>query len=370
MISSTFKHWRGRHFVPQRIKRLTVGAVLLTLLCLGVAAGISLPQARASSASPAGTVSIKGSMEGDLKIKPGDLLGGGYDFNGDAGASVTVSAAQVVLKGYCEPANTPYSITISMADYTTTSDGGWDPSGDQSYPGATWQGSYQTASTLCGGGSNIFEVNQGTGGGEAYFSASFSANVPQSLNVRFHYADHTQNGSGSWSGTASVVPSTTTTTTTTTAATTTTTSATTTQTTPAPGLSFKKLERIGPTGSFVPGPVTGTLGSIVFYEMLATNTGDTTLTVKLADPRCDAGTVSPAGAVVLAPGTTATFTCSHELVAGDGPRFVNTAVATAGSISKSSSVTAIVKSGAVKGKKVVKKAQPAHPVVKAASFTG
>jgi hypothetical protein len=137
-----------------------------------------------------------------------------------------------------------------------------------------------------------------------------------------------------------------------------------------PGLSFKKLERIGSTGAFVRGRVTGVVGDTVRYEMLAANTGDTTLTVALVDSRCDAGTITPAGPVVLSPGGAATFTCSHKLVARDRPDFVNTATATAGAITDSSSVKVLVRSSGVKGKKIVKKAKPAHPVVKAANFTG
>lgn len=147
---------------------------------------------------------------------------------------------------------------------------------------------------------------------------------------------------------------------------------------PAPGLSLAKVERAGTSGSFGRGPVPAAVGEVVFYEMLAVNTGNTTLEVTLADPRCDAGTVAPLGAVTLSPGASVTFTCSHVVKRGDGPRFVNTATVTAGGVTATSSVVANVATvatgagvlGTAHAKKVVKQSQPAHAVVKIASFTG
>ena len=147
-----------------------------------------------------------------------------------------------------------------------------------------------------------------------------------------------------------------------------------------PGITIQKLERIGGTGGFVPGPLTGHAGATVFYLMLVRNSGQTTLDVTLSDPRCDAGTLAPTGSHTLAPGGTLLFTCSHVLVAADTPLFVNTATADGKSASAASSTVAASSSvttdvlggvkGAAKTIKVTKTAKPARPVVKSASFTG
>ena len=60
----------------------------------------------------------------------------------------------------------------------------------------------------------------------------------------------------------------------------------------APAITLHKLERIGSSGSFTHGPVTGTVGDTVNYQMTVTNTGNTTLVIKFTDPQCDSGTLS------------------------------------------------------------------------------
>ncbi|HZS31419.1 MAG TPA: hypothetical protein VFA37_09195 [Gaiellaceae bacterium] len=147
----------------------------------------------------------------------------------------------------------------------------------------------------------------------------------------------------------------------------------------SPAISLIKYERFGKSDPYVRGPLTGTVGQTVNYEMIVRNTGNTPLDdVTLSDPRCDAGTLTPTSAVSLAPGASAAFYCSHKLTSSDRPEFVNTATVQAHNASASSSVNATssvsassqvtTALGAVKA--VHHTAKPAKPVTKAASFTG
>jgi hypothetical protein len=126
--------------------------------------------------------------------------------------------------------------------------------------------------------------------------------------------------------------------------------------------------------------------------MVVTNTGNVALTTTFLDQRCDDGTLVAHGSRVLAPGATTEFTCSHVLVAADGPTYVNTATvsgvsatgATAGPVN-SQSVTRFAVTTSVLGarknlrsqtpKKIVLKpvttpAKPAISKVAPATFTG
>lgn len=167
-----------------------------------------------------------------------------------------------------------------------------------------------------------------------------------------------------------------------------------------PSVSLVKLERIGTSGDFAPGPLTAPVGSTVYYEMIATNTGTTTISVNLTDDGCDSGTVGPLGPQAILPGASLTFTCSHTLIAADGTQYVNTALVTANNAgptpatATASATTTIAApaapvTGGVAGagktithrakhakvahakvKKVVKRAKPARAVIRSAHFTG
>ncbi len=102
---------------------------------------------------------------------------------------------------------------------------------------------------------------------------------------------------------------------------------------PAPAITLVKSERVGTSGSFTHGPVTGNVGQTVNYQMLVTNTGNTNLVINFTDPQCDTGTLdSPsvisgvydAGTQTLSAGGALQYTCSHVLAAGDQP-YTNTA---------------------------------------------
>ena len=190
------------------------------------------------------------------------------------------------------------------------------------------------------------------------------------------------------------------------------------QQTPAPAIAVEKLQRVDPAASYTAALVTATVGQTIAYQINVQDTGNTMLTVTLQDPRCDAGTISPAGGQGVSPGGTVTFTCTHLLTAADVGSFVNTATATgtAGNgqqVTGTASVTSQVAAApatpaapattgvlgttktvtkttvhkkavakkkatvhktkavkAAKAKKVTKKAKPAKPVVAGAHFTG
>jgi hypothetical protein len=184
---------------------------------------------------------------------------------------------------------------------------------------------------------------------------------------------------------------------------------------PAPAIAVQKLQRVGSTGEYGAAPVAAKVGDTIAYQINVQNTGNVMLTVTLQDPRCDAGTISPAGGQGVGQTVTVTFTCTHLLTAADVGSFVNTATATgtAGNgqqVTGTGTVTAEVaavpaattgvrgttktvtvtkkttvhkkavtkkkatvhKTTAVKkkAKKVTKKAKPARPVLAGAHFTG
>ena len=159
---------------------------------------------------------------------------------------------------------------------------------------------------------------------------------------------------------------------------------------PAPpaSISVVKLERVGPTGDFVTGPVQAKVGDTISYQIVVTNTGPA-VTLSLADPNCSG--LTPTGALGLESGKSISFTCSHTVVAADGSSWVNTATATAtaangipvtasSTVAASLTVTGVLgttktikhtaKTKHVKVKKVTKRAKPARAHVRAASFTG
>jgi hypothetical protein len=152
----------------------------------------------------------------------------------------------------------------------------------------------------------------------------------------------------------------------------------------SPAISLVKTERVG-TAAFGRGPISATVGRTIDYRMLVTNTGDVTVTITLADLRCDAGTLHAGAATTLAPGASVTYTCTHRLVASDSNPFVNSATAagvTPGGVNVGpvSSEVAAKQAGGVLGafrpptvakvKKITAKAKPAKAVVAPAHFTG
>jgi hypothetical protein len=92
---------------------------------------------------------------------------------------------------------------------------------------------------------------------------------------------------------------------------------------PRPAFVLEKQQRIG-GGDYSPLPLRGEVGQTVEYEMVARNTGNTSLTFsEFDDPYCD-GTIDggPDG-MAVAPGATTTWTCTRML-SSEGT-FVNVA---------------------------------------------
>jgi hypothetical protein len=97
-----------------------------------------------------------------------------------------------------------------------------------------------------------------------------------------------------------------------------------------PSITIAKAERINGSGSFVVGPLAGSVGDAVNYQMTVT-AGQTPLTaVTLSDPKCDSGTLSPSGPQSMQANQPLVFTCLHTLTAAD---------LTAGSYTNTASVT-------------------------------
>jgi hypothetical protein len=101
-----------------------------------------------------GSISIGPStMEGDLKVSPGQSVDFGYDFNVQAPATVAVMNVQVKFTIRCANGSTPsqssYTATLPNHTYTVTKSG-WNPSGDQQSP-LVWQGTF-VMPNFCNGG--------------------------------------------------------------------------------------------------------------------------------------------------------------------------------------------------------------------------
>jgi hypothetical protein len=99
-----------------------------------------------------------------------------------------------------------------------------------------------------------------------------------------------------------------------------------------PEFTIEKLQELqgisGSGGSFTTGPLTGSLGQTVDYEIVVTNTGNVPLTFSnFTDAKCDPGTIGGGpGATPVAPGAMTIYTCSHVL-ASVGP-YINVATVT------------------------------------------
>jgi hypothetical protein len=148
-----------------------------------------------------GVLTLSGSMEGNLPVKPGDTLRTGYDFTipgAHPAETVYVSGVEVTLTVDCPDGSTePIAISLPNQVYQVPAGSSdWYPSGDQS-SSLVYQGSFQVPATSCGGATG--HAPKG-----ANFVATFSSTVTSNpINVRFHYADNT---AGSWSGTPHINP--------------------------------------------------------------------------------------------------------------------------------------------------------------------
>jgi len=97
-----------------------------------------------------------------------------------------------------------------------------------------------------------------------------------------------------------------------------------------PAFGIQKLQKIEGSGEpFTTAPLTGAVGKTVDYEVVVTNTGNTTLTFSnFMDAQCSSIAGGPAGPLAI--GGSATYTCSHLLtLANANSAYENSASVTA-----------------------------------------
>jgi hypothetical protein len=101
-----------------------------------------------------------------------------------------------------------------------------------------------------------------------------------------------------------------------------------------PGASYAIEKRQNIQGSghgFVPTPLTGEVGQTIIYQIVVTNTGTEFLVFKgFSDPHCDPGTIKGGLERPLAPGESASFSCTHVITGADqeAGSYTNVAVVT------------------------------------------
>ncbi len=99
-----------------------------------------------------------------------------------------------------------------------------------------------------------------------------------------------------------------------------------------PSFTLTKLQAINGSGAaFTTAPIVADIGQQIDYQVVVTNTGNEPLNLALVDTMCTS-IAGPTGAVsgtTLVVGGTATWTCSHVVVAADYPTYVNVAQVTA-----------------------------------------
>src|SRR5205823_4504962 len=81
-----------------------------------------------------------------------------------------------------------------------------------------------------------------------------------------------------------------------------------------PALEIKKEQRFEGEAAYTTAKLSGKLGQKVEYRISVKDTGNTSLSLKpLSDTKCDAGTLIGPSQSPIAPGETATYSCSHVL---------------------------------------------------------
>ncbi len=154
---------------------------------------------------PFGYLHLEGSMQGNLKIQPGDPLAAGYAFSMPGvhpTASVELVQGAVNLPVSCSQSGSPVGqITISLTEgpyVDVANSSAVLPTGQQS-SSASFQG-HETAPNLCAGGP-MYDPTGAIFTGEA---VSSDATTP--LNLQFHYCDGATSSNAGWSSTSSVEP--------------------------------------------------------------------------------------------------------------------------------------------------------------------
>jgi hypothetical protein len=142
-------------------------------------------------------------MEGDLKVSPGTLLMAGYDFTipgSHPAIDVLFVSPLVTFQAQCVAGGGGGTIVVPLSSSLISdpqNSPAWFPSGDQHSP-AVYQGSV-VVPDVCAGG--LITLRSG-----GTFTATLQgSDTTHGVHVRWHYSAN--GSSGSWSGTASFLPS-------------------------------------------------------------------------------------------------------------------------------------------------------------------
>ncbi len=150
------------------------------------------------AAAQANTVTINGSMEGNITIANGDYVAAGYAFSvpgSHPAMIVTMADAKVTITGTCSDGGSgTLTIPLSAGPYDVgANDNSVYPSGDES-SSASYQGSTGPNGAKVCGGQGSLNASQG-----ATFSADLQSNVTTSqVQVKFHYSDPNAKGKGNY----------------------------------------------------------------------------------------------------------------------------------------------------------------------------
>lgn len=203
-------------YVSNRLSRSALRLLAAFVFAASVA-GVFAGTALASS------IQLSGSMEGAIKVSPGDWIAAGYHFTlpgSHPADTVQLANAQVILTGPCTAGGTgTVVIPLSAGPYDIpVNDNSWWPTSSES-TSSSYQGAVQAPASLCGGTGQL-DASSG-----AILTGDLQASdASTKVNLQFHYRDPNAKGQGnvdcssgsysssvcgaSWSGTGSYLPDT------------------------------------------------------------------------------------------------------------------------------------------------------------------
>ena len=165
--------------------------IRFSALCV-VVAGVAGVFASSALANP---LTISGSMEGSIKISPGDWISAGYEFTmpgNHAAATVQLAGAQVTISGPCtNGGDATVTIPLAAGPYSDPANSSsWYPSGDENSP-SSLQGAVQAPADLCGGTGQL-----DASAGAIFIADLQSTDTTDPIHLAFHYRDPNAKGKG------------------------------------------------------------------------------------------------------------------------------------------------------------------------------
>lgn len=163
----------------------------LTLAVLVAGAALILP-----GLARANNIKISGSMEGSIKIQPGDYVAAGYIFSvskNSESSQITFAGAQITFSGNCSTGGTgTLTVPINNGPWTVAAgDTSTHPTGNEQDP-ASFEGSVQ-AENMCPNNGTL-DASQG-----ATFTADLqSTDTSEQVQWLFHYRDPNAKGKGNY----------------------------------------------------------------------------------------------------------------------------------------------------------------------------